>query len=411
MEYNKLALQLKKLDGRSPPAIILGCGSPNGLAFVRSLGQRGIPTIAISGSKGAAMRSRYSLNITHAGGTDPGEELFQILQFIGEHQPKKGVILPASDSYGLFLSRNREALSQVFHFVLSEESVLEQLADKKLQVKHAQSVGIPVPRTHSISTFEDLEALPADFEFPGILKPAYSHLWREYISNTSIRTWEKVLQVNSFDHLKDEFTKISKSGVEFLLQEKIEGGDDHLYALYAYSDRSSKPLVTFIRRKIRLWPVDFGIGSYTEGVVNRDVESLGVKLLTSIGYQGLSNTEFKMDPKDGQYKLIEVNIRCAGQTALAVDSGADIPYVAYMDGLDQTPDPSVPYKQGVRWINLASDYQSFRAGRKKRKLTWLSWAKSVLSARSHAYFSLRDPVPSIYVAAGVIKEHLSRRPA
>ena len=111
MEYNKLALQLKKLDGRSPPAIILGCGSPNGLAFVRSLGQRGIPTIAISGSKGAAMRSRYSLNTTHAGGTESGAELCQILQFIGEHQPKKGVMLPASASDALVLSGNGASTS------------------------------------------------------------------------------------------------------------------------------------------------------------------------------------------------------------------------------------------------------------------------------------------------------------
>lgn len=408
MDFDKLASRLRRLDTRSSPAVIFGCGSTNGLAFVRSLGSKGISTIAINGGQSPAMRSRYALNLTHPGGTDPGTQLLQLLQYIGEQLPNRGVILPTSDSYVLFLSRNREALSPYFHFVIPDESTLEQMANKRLQVEYAESIGIPVPRTHIANTIDDLNSMPESFIYPGILKPVYSHMWRRYVAESKIRTWEKVLEVDSFDHLHDELSKVSDSGLDFMVQEKIEGGDDQLYALYAYFDRTSVPLVTFIRKKLRQWPVEFGVGCYSESVANEDVENLGVRLLTSIGYQGLSNTEFKWDPNDDRYKLIEVNVRCAGQTALAVDSGADIPYVAYLDALGKAQPQQTPYQHGIRWMNLASDYRSFRAYRKSGELSWASWVKSVVTARSHAYFSIRDIVPFLYMSAGLAKRVLRR---
>ena len=39
-----------------------------------------------------------------------------------------------------------------------------------------------------------------------------------------------------------------------------------------------------------------------------EVEPLGFRLLKSMGYHGIASVEFKRDPRDGQFKLMEVNM-------------------------------------------------------------------------------------------------------
>ena len=46
---------LKKLDSRKPIAFVLGSGACHGLAFIRSLGRKGIPVVAINTVKGPGL--------------------------------------------------------------------------------------------------------------------------------------------------------------------------------------------------------------------------------------------------------------------------------------------------------------------------------------------------------------------
>ncbi len=54
---------------------------------------------------------------------------------------------------------------------------------------------------------------------------------------------------------------------------------------------------------------------------------LGLSLLKSLNWIGVAMAEFKVDPRDGIPKLMEVNPRFWGSLHLAIVSGVDFPYL------------------------------------------------------------------------------------
>ena len=380
-----------KLD--RPPALILGAGSTNGLAFVRSLGRKGIPVIAVDDRDAPAMRSRYGLRVEQTWEDEGEAALSRFLEQVGQRLPVKGVIIPTSDGYVLFVSRWRRELSKYFEFVLCEESTLEKVANKKFQYQYADSIGVPIPKTYYLDKPGGLEEAVDKVSYPCIVKPVYSHLWHRHRQRLDITGTAKLAVCNSPQELVQMHSLVVDSGVEWVVQEKIEGSDDQLYALHTYFNRSSQPLAVFVRRKLRQWPVDFGNGSFSIGVSQDEITTLGVKLLRGLGFQGLANIEFKRDPADGGFKLIEINPRSASQVNLAVDSGVDIPFIAYKDSLGQSVNPVDSYMVGVRWINLGADFKSFRVYRRRKQLGFWPWLRSIKGARSYAFFAWDDPAP------------------
>ena len=71
---------LKKARPDRPPAFILGAGSTNGLAFVRSLGRKRIPVVAVDDRDTPAMRSRYGLRVEQSWQRDGEAALFAFLE-------------------------------------------------------------------------------------------------------------------------------------------------------------------------------------------------------------------------------------------------------------------------------------------------------------------------------------------
>ena len=396
---------LQKVRPDRPPAVILGADSPNGLAFVRSLGRKGIPVLSVGSKRHSAMQSRYG-NAFTLPWQDGGEAaLLELLERVGRQLPVKGAIMACGDDYVMFLSQHRAALDACYEIVLPDATTLGRLASKKYQYRLAEEAGVPIPQTFSLD--HDLSAVASRLPFPCVVKSVYSQQWAQYQEQAGIASKVKLLVAHSAQELAEHARIIADSGIEWVAQELVEGGDDQLYALYAYFDRNSQPLAAFVRRKLRQWPVNFGNGCYSVGVREDEVIDLAVKMFQSIGYQGLTNTEFKRDPKDGKFKLIEINVRSASQVNLAIDSGVDLPYIAYRDMLHQSVQPVLTYRQGVKWINLTSDIRAFLEYRRRGQLGLGGWLASLAGVRSHAYFACDDPLPAVSMAGKAIKGKLA----
>ena len=71
----------------------------------------------------------------------------------------------------------------------------------------------------------------------------------------------------------------------------------------------------------------------------QEVVDAGLRLLAAVGYHGLSQVEFKRDPRDGRFKLMEINPRLFQWHGLAAACGVDLPRLAYQDllGLESAP--------------------------------------------------------------------------
>ena len=75
---------------------------------------------------------------------------------------------------------------------------------------------------------------------------------------------------------------------------------------------------------MREFPEGFGCGSLLESVQPFVSETRLLEHLDRPGYTGIFDAEFKRDPRDGVYKMIEINARSWWQNTHPSGSGPNI---------------------------------------------------------------------------------------
>jgi predicted ATP-grasp superfamily ATP-dependent carboligase len=84
-----------------------------------------------------------------------------------------------------------------------------------------------------------------------------------------------------------------------------------------------------------------------------------MSLLNSIDYTGPAGIEFKIDERDGQPKLIEVNARFGLWDNLCIYLDSDLFMAYYEDLTDQHPMLQHPQNKRVKWLSLSRDIPNF----------------------------------------------------
>jgi predicted ATP-grasp superfamily ATP-dependent carboligase len=138
------------------------------------------------------------------------------------------------------------------------------------------------------------------------------------------------------------------------------------------------------------------------------VEAAGRLFLESIAFDGLAEVEFKFDPRDGKYKILDVNPRTWGWHTLGKAAGIDFPYLLWRQavGLPVTP---IDTHREAAWIREITDFVSIAKSRNPmaevKKLLRTAFTRRLTSAT----FSLTDPVPFFAEFALWISSGLSRQ--
>jgi predicted ATP-grasp superfamily ATP-dependent carboligase len=104
--------------------------------------------------------------------------------------------------------------------------------------------------------------------------------------------------------------------------------------------------------------------------------------------------EFKQDPRDGQYKLLDVNARAWGFHGLGQAAGVDFPYLLFADQCGQVLEPCRA-KPGLGWLRLLPDLPVVIADLSTGYLKLGSYWDSLRSTRVESVFCLHDVLPSI----------------
>jgi D-aspartate ligase len=145
--------------------------------------------------------------------------------------------------------------------------------------------------------------------------------------------------------------------------------------------------------KVREHPARFGTATCCESVCVPELYDLAARLLARIGYTGVSEIEFLRDPRDGRYKLIEINARTWLWVSLARRCGVDYPLMIYrhVHGLPQKfPEH---YEVGVRWVHLATDLAFATRPILTRRLRAAELVRSYRGPVEWAVLSRKDPLP------------------
>jgi len=78
-------------------------------------------------------------------------------------------------------------------------------------------------------------------------------------------------------------------------------------------------------------------------------------LLKEVSFRGTATAEFKKDPRDNQFKLLEINARMTRSNWLATYCGVNFPWIIYLDLVEGKQVEVKEYKEEVYWIELYQD--------------------------------------------------------
>ena len=148
----------------------------------------------------------------------------------------------------------------------------------------------------------------------------------------------------------------------------------------------------FTGRKLRQRPPRFGECRVGESVYVEDIINDGEKLLSGLGFFGISQVEFKYDARDGKYKLMEVNPRSWSWISLPIAMGINIPFACFCDALGIQIPAQPMTRQRVLYISLADDlYWSLKARDGK---PWMHCFRSYEKI-VEPFFTISDPLPGL----------------
>lgn len=393
---------LMSTDRNRPGAIVLG-GNFVGLGVVRSLAAHGIPTwvFDVDRSKSIAQFSRYTTRFVET--TEPIVEV--LLREGRKHQLNGWVLFPVADDYVETLSANHHDLSSIYRVTTARPEVTQFALDKRQTYRRADELGIETPWTSVGCSLADIEA--QGIPYPAILKPAVNH---HFFPQTNI----KAVAVESQSELQRAFAQMCRyiPADEILVQERIPGGGENQFSFCAIC-KDGQVYGSLVAQRRRQYPVEFGNAStFVETTSQPIVEAGGRRFLESIGFDGIAEVEFKFDPRDGKYKILDVNPRAWGWHALGKAAGIDFPYLLWRQavGLPVTP---VVTRQKTAWIREITDFVAIAKSRNRMAEVNRLMQALFGGKFTSATFSLLDPVPffaefALWISSGLSRQKKAR---
>jgi predicted ATP-grasp superfamily ATP-dependent carboligase len=385
-----------------PPAAVFQVSYSCGLDIVRDLGRHGVPMLALDPDPSAiGLRSRYAAGRVCPSPLDDEEAFLTWLETLGLTLPQRAVVFPSHDEFIWPLSRHAGRLEPWFVVPFSRWDVMSKVHDKRAQMEAAWRAGVDTPMTVFVSSGAELEATAGEIRFPAVLKPVESLAFK-------LRFHRHILDVETPAELQRIYDKVDDLGV-LILQERIPGGEDELWTVGSYLDAESRPLAVFTGHKLRQYP--HAGGSCLAGVSLWDdkLADAALRLLRELRFHGVSQVEFKRDPRDGRFCLMEINARHWKWHGLAARSGVNLSYAAYRDAIG---DPYVaPHQRdGIKWIVANKDVPLALLEIAKRQRSAPEYLRSLRGTRMDGLHALDDPLPGLLNAGTVAAQILSRAP-
>jgi D-aspartate ligase len=369
-------------------AVVIG-GDYQGLGIVRSLGQRGVPLCVVDDEHSISRFSRYcSRSIKLPNLREPLPTIENLLRIGREFGLQGWVLYPTREELVAAFSHYRSELRTVFKVPTPEWEGVKWAWDKRNTYKLAQELNIPTPITHYPENVEQLMEID-HLAPPFALKPAIKE---HFFYATRAKAW----LAKDHSELKNLFQKASEiagSG-EIMVQEVIPGGGTQQYSYCAFF-RDGRALGKMVARRRRQHPLQFGRATtYAETVDAPIVEELSERFLRAINYYGLVEVEFKLDPRDSQYKLLDVNARTWGFHSLGLKAGVDFSYMLYADQVG-LPVECCKAQVGVSWVRMTTDVPAAAVAILKGDTSSLDYFRSLRGCKVEAVYSFRDPLPGL----------------
>jgi D-aspartate ligase len=394
------------------PVVILS-GGVTGLGVLRAFARQGIRAYVYPAlHDDVVLRSRWFAPLPGTGVLEksPAASVALLERILAESGLERACLCACGDDWNRVVAEYLERRGDRFVAVVPPLAALGTLQNKGQFALQLQRLGVPMPKTRLISCAGDIPELPETDETFFFLKPTDSQSFLE-------RFGTKGLRVRTADDARLRLAEVTAAGMSVVLQEYIPGPFSDHYFIDGYVDRQGTIRALFPRRRLRIYPPDFGNSTSMVSVPLGDVQGAvdTLKLvLADVSYRGIFSAEFKRDARDGLYKLLEVNARPWWFIDFAVRCGVDVCRMAYDDALGRSVASLETYRVGATCIYPYYDFFAMRPLVRSGRAGWGRWV-SELSGALQPIACWDDPMPgalgSTRVLFGALAHLVTRRRA
>jgi len=378
-----VASDLKKPMG----AVVIG-GDYQGLGIVRSLGRHHVPVCVIDDEKSISRFSRYTTQTVSVPSLREEKEAVDAILSVGRRLGLNGwVLYPTRDETVAALARNRELLSAFFRVPTPPWETVRWAWDKRNTYTLADELGIPTPHTWYVSSVEELEQITIDPPFA--VKPSIKE---HFFYATKAKAW----RANDRAELRTLFLRAKElvGPGEVMIQDLIPGDGRQQFAYCAFF-KESRSIGSMVVQRKRQHPPEFGRAStFVETIELPLLEELSERFLRAIDYYGLVELEYKLDPRDGKFRLLDFNARTWGYHSLGAGAGVDFPYLLFADQNGESVQPCRG-RAGVSWIRLLTDVPTGVLEMLGGRQDCRAYLRSLKSFHVESVLSSEDPVPGL----------------
>jgi len=368
-------------------ALVVGGDHP-GLGVARSLGRRGIPVYIIEDQHSISRFSKYANRVIRVKDLrDERKTVDAVLETGRKYGLKDWVLFPTRDETVAAFSRYRDELAQMYRVTTPDWNTVQWAWDKNKTYEMALRLKIPSPETWNLKSRDELPTLYP--RLPLAIKPAIKE---NFFYATGAKAW----RANTPEQLDALFDKAAEQiKIEEIMIQEIIPGDGECQFSYCAFFREGQVHSSLVARRERQHPREFGrAATYVESIELPEIEELSERFLKEIDYYGLVEIEYKQDPRDGQYKLLDVNARTWGFHSIGFPAGVDFPYLLFADQVGEKIE-RCRGASGVGWLRLLTDLPSAFSGIVQGKIKWSSYVSSMRRTRIESVFCKEDPLPSL----------------
>lgn len=352
-------------------ALVVGSDTRAFLAVCRSLGRQQIEVHALvhplEHNDSVALNSKYissqvRVSSVVGNGISPSEDFKALLA-----SATYDLVFPCSDEVVIALMHEASTNNDWPRLAIPNRKA-KVFFSKPEATRLARTLGISVPVEHAVSSADSARHLARDFGLPLVMKPVSSVSPTAPVKRREVTVAHSVHEIGRALHreLRDEgliaqrFFRGTGIGVEVLC-------------------RNGEVQFAFQHERIHE-PFGAGGSSYRKSVeITPSLFDAVCKLSEASGLNGLAMFEFIYHFESGEWVFLECNPRVWGSLPLALEAGADFPYMLWQQEVHGQTQFTASYRTGIHSYNLTKELSWMRHHNGYSRRGALRYVRAVLS--------------------------------
>ena len=261
-----------------------------------------------------------------------GNRLSELLnESVDTYGGKTPLVVPCGDDYAVALSCQMDRLDPSYRVVCASGEIVDQMNDKESFYRLCESRGVPYPKT-AVTDGPTVPELP--FGFPVALKPSDAPAYRAH----PFEGQKKAFILDTMDELEETVRRIYAAGYpgRLIIQDFIPGSDENMRVVNGYVRGDGTVTLLSLGHPLLEDYSPMAIGNYAAILSYGDdkIYDTVEGLMAHSGYRGFFNIDMKYDPRDGSFRLFEVNPRAGRSSFFTTLSGNNLAKYAVDDLID-----------------------------------------------------------------------------